>query len=63
MQAVASTGDTDRARSLIQEAFQRTAWDPPGVESYNALLAGMIQNLKKGEAGMPRHFEPCYLVS
>ena len=50
-QAVAASGDTERARFMINDAFQRAAWDPPNVQSYDALLSGMVQSLKTGASG------------
>ena len=59
VQAVASSGATERAQAMIQDAFKRPTWDPPGVESYNALLAGMVQSLKKGEQCAAVLYPPC----
>ncbi|GAX74653.1 hypothetical protein CEUSTIGMA_g2101.t1 [Chlamydomonas eustigma] len=48
IQAVAAAGDAERARSMIQDAFRRPAWEPPNVESYDSLLSGMVISLKSG---------------
>ena len=50
-QAVAAAGDYERGRSMIHDAFKRGTWEAPTVESYNALLAGMVQSLKSGGRG------------
>ncbi len=35
---------------MIQDAFRRPSWRAPGVDSYNALLAGMVRSLGRSSS-------------